>query len=347
MIRPAPKITPTQRDSNIEILRLISTFFIIFIHSNFLSLGSPVSDDFFKYPLATWIRTFFESIGIIGVNCFIFISGWFGIKLKIKGLFNLLFQCGYFYIFIALLFYLIGFTDFDISHVKRYLFIDDWFIVSYLLLMILSPVLNTFIEYSTQKSIKNVLILYFVFSFTYGTFSSLSAFNGGYTTIFFVGYYLLIRYIRIYKPSLTTKSIWFDALIYLSISCLLCVLFRYQIPVIGKFTYLNPLIIISSIYFALIFTKFSYKSKIINWFAASAFSIYLLHGVPGVIEPFKQTFQDLYLSSSIIGFWLKDFAIIVCVSIVAILLDQPRKWMFNKVCNWGVVKNILLNEKNF
>ena len=285
-------------------------------------------------------KDFFESLGIIGVNCFIFISGWFGIKLKIKGLFNLLFQCGYFYIFIAVIFYLIGLTSFEFSHMKRFIFVDDWFIVSYLLLMILTPVLNTFVDNISRTIFRNILILYYIFAFTYGTFSSFSAFNGGYTTIFFVGYYLLIRYIRLYKPRFASKPIWFDFMIYLLTSILLCLLYRYQVPVLGQFTYLNPLVIISSVSFSLIFTKFSYKNKIINWFASSAFSIYLLHGVPGIIEPFKNMFKQLFSTYSTLEFWVLDFIIIISIALVAILLDQPRKKIFNYIMNIKIIKKI-------
>lgn len=66
------------RASNIEILRIIAMFFILFIHANFWSLGEPTIDEMAANPLATWCRTLFESAGIIAVNCFVFISGWFG-----------------------------------------------------------------------------------------------------------------------------------------------------------------------------------------------------------------------------------------------------------------------------
>ena len=46
------------RESNMEILRLIATFLIICIHSNFLSLGWPKVEDFICNPTATWLRTF-------------------------------------------------------------------------------------------------------------------------------------------------------------------------------------------------------------------------------------------------------------------------------------------------
>ena len=335
------KNLPQVRESNVEVLRLIATFFIIFIHSNFLSLGVPQSEDFICNPISTLIRTLFETLGIIGVNCFIFISGWFGILLKIKGIVNLLFQCAWFYILISLIFNIIGITTFELSHIKRYLFADDWFIVCYLLLMILSPILNSFVENTRKEVFRNVLILYFLFTFTYGTISSLSAFNGGYSTIFFIGYYLLIRYIRIHRPKFSSMPMIFDILMYLSISVLLCLLFRYKIPVLGNFSYLNPLIILSSIHFSLIFTKFSYKSRTVNWLAASAFSVYLLHGVPGIFNQLKSLFYYLFSTCSTLEFWVLDIAIIFLIIIISIILDQPRKRIFNYLINLKNVRLIL------
>lgn len=52
------------RASNIEILRIIAMFFILFIHANFWSLGEPTIDEMAANPLATWCRTLFESAGI-------------------------------------------------------------------------------------------------------------------------------------------------------------------------------------------------------------------------------------------------------------------------------------------
>ena len=59
------------------------------------------------------------------------------------------------------------------------------------------------------------------------------------------------------------------------------------------FHYNNPLIITSSIFFFLSFTQLNFQSKTINWFAASAFSIYLIHMNYMVKEDFRRIIRSI------------------------------------------------------
>ena len=88
----------------------------------------------------------------------------------------------------------------------------NWFIKAYILLYILPPMLNAFVEKASQQEFKNVLIGFFLFEFIYGwLFSDSTQFiQGGYSTISFFGLYLLSRYIRIYKPLICSKPKDFD-----------------------------------------------------------------------------------------------------------------------------------------
>lgn len=126
------------RASNIEILRIIAMFFILFIHANFWSLGEPTIDEMAANPLATWCRTLFESAGIIAVNCFVFISGWFGINFKLKGLVSFLFQSSFFYIGTTVILIMVGMCDLNKLVLIRMTFADNWYIMSYVLLLSLS-----------------------------------------------------------------------------------------------------------------------------------------------------------------------------------------------------------------
>lgn len=309
------------RSSNVEVLRIIATFFILFIHANFWSLGKPTIDDMTANPIDAWCRTLFEAAGIIAVNCFVFISGWFGINFKLKGLVNFLFQSSFFYIGTTIFLLLIGIYNINRDVIIRMTFADNWYIMSYLLLLIFSPVLNAYIKSASRKSYRILLILFWGFALTYG-FRSESTFNGGYSPIFFFGLYLLIRYIRIYNPKWIVFPIYVDLLIYLSCTILMALMwccFR-----ISCFTYLNPLVIISTIYFSLIFTKFEFKNKIINWFAASSFAAYLLHTSPCLRDGYQAFFKNLWCTNMTVMFWMKAILVIFAIMIVAVVIDQLR-----------------------
>ena len=225
------------RASNIEILRIIAMFFILFIHANFWSLGEPTIDEMAANPLATWCRTLFESAGIIAVNCFVFISGWFGINFKLKGLVSFLFQSSFFYIGTTVILVMVGICDLNKLVLIRMTFADNWYIMSYVLLLIFSPVLNAYIKTASRNSYRLLLVLFWGFALTYG-FRPVSTFNEGYSPIFFFGLYLLVRYIRIYKPRLTTFPIYADLLIY--VLCTILTALTWCCFRINCFIYLNP-----------------------------------------------------------------------------------------------------------
>lgn len=80
------------RQSNLELLRIIAIFMILVIHANMISLSRPTSAELIANPLATTTRYFIESLGIVGVNIFVLISGWFLINTRSKSFLSLSFQ---------------------------------------------------------------------------------------------------------------------------------------------------------------------------------------------------------------------------------------------------------------
>lgn len=331
------------RSSNIEILRILATFFILFIHANFWSIGKPAVNDFSMNPADAWCRALFEAAGIIAVNCFVFISGWFGIHFKLRGLVNFLFQCLFFYVGTTVIMTLAGICDFTRIVIARTLFVDNWYILSYVLLLIMSPVLNAFIENASRKTYRLSLILFWGFALTFGYFSPVSTFSGGYSPIFFMGLYLLVRYIRIYKPKFSTFPLYVDLLIYLICTVLIaCILRCFGI---SCYTYLNPLVIVSSIYFSLIFTKFEFKNNVVNCFAASSFAAYLLHTSPCLRDFYQTFFHKLWESNPTATFWIDATGVIVAIMLLAVVIDQLRivfyRWTIAKVDIDGVCDRLL------
>ena len=149
-----------ERHSGLELLRLVSMFFILALHINFYGLGEPSALDFNEAPLGNILRVFLESLTIVGVNCFILISGWFGIRPKTKRVAELLFQC----VFFCCLLYGAGLLfgiPFSRRAALKNLFLAgqlNWFIKSYLVLYILSPVLESFINTASKRTFATVII---------------------------------------------------------------------------------------------------------------------------------------------------------------------------------------------
>lgn len=267
------------RESNIELLRIVAMFMILGLHVNKLAIGLPDKTDFINCPVTSFMRIFFEQVCIIGVNIFVLISGWFGIRYKTKGLCNFLFQSLFFSILLFIPFLLIGYIELNIKNVlSAFLLYKNayWFVWAYLILYILSPVLNSFIDNAEKHIYRNVLILFFTTQTIVHFFTPCDFFDAGYTPLSFIGLYLLMRYIRKYHSVTKKRTLLIIWLLYICTNLVICHTENISLIAISL-AYVNPLNIIGAVAFVLLFTKISIKSSFINSIAASSFAVYLLH----------------------------------------------------------------------
>ena len=130
------------RDSNIELMRLVIMFFIVFLHflTNAEFLYGDVSNSTFLK--VNTIRGFL----LVAVNCFVLISGYYGIRFKLKGLLRI-YLVVFFYGTLAYFMHLpIDDAQFGKSFVYSTLLCFSssklWFVPCYMALYLLSPILN-------------------------------------------------------------------------------------------------------------------------------------------------------------------------------------------------------------
>ena len=187
------------RASNIELLRLFCMFLIVAGHVNYLIYGIPSKNELNATLSITSFRVISYQLCVVAVNCFVFISGWFSIKSNYNKGVSLILQTLEYGIGISLLFYLFGYSVPQLQFIRLF-FIGEyyWFIIAYLQLFILAPVLNSFTESASQHVLKLVVLVFLAFEFIYGWVGGVGNFADGYSGIHFVGLYLLARYIRKY-----------------------------------------------------------------------------------------------------------------------------------------------------
>ena len=287
------------RESNIELLRNISMFMILVIHANFVSLPKIGYEELMSNTVPSVTRFFIESLGIVAVNVFVFISGWFGIRTRPKSVYSFIYQILFFVGGGGVLFLLLGKAQFSISALLDVFQLSskDWFIKSYFVLMIIAPVLNTFSKETEEKTQRYVVLSFFFFEAIFGwATGGRRFFVDGYGPLHFIGLYLTAQYIHNQLQSDTTplciKKIfqmpkWAD----LSISLLMAIVNTLLVVIgsiyLGKtetirgltFAYSNPLVIIGALYLLLFFSKIKMPYiKVINWLGASSFAVYLFHG---------------------------------------------------------------------
>lgn len=323
-------------------------FLVLVVHADFWAIGTPTSTDIHNNVLDVIIRVFIEVFSIGCVDIFILISGWFGIHPKKKSFFKLLFQCLFFLIGIYIIALITGYSSLSfkgmiecVAGTKQ-----NWFIKAYILLYILSPILNSFVENTSRKTFKYLLVYFFLFEFIYGWIfvSSTAYIANGYSTVSFIGLYLLARYYNIYKPyssyfsNLSFKKTLIIVLLTCSIITFLYIAPSYLLNINTTFlgghfiSYISPLTILLSLLILISFSKINMNNQFINWLGASSFAVYLLHSNPNINYRFKEYIQCIYQTSGNCALF-KIFLFLLFIFFSAILIDQIRIALWNFICS--------------
>ena len=143
----------TNRDSSMELVRILSISMVLFVHY-IARVRIVLPTNTFNYL----VNEFFSAFTIIGVNCFVLLSGYFGIHskgLKLRRIINLLltiaFWSGGGYL-LGVLTKTISFDvkDFIVS-LAPYIKGGLWFIRVYIVLELIAPFLNISLRRFTQK----------------------------------------------------------------------------------------------------------------------------------------------------------------------------------------------------
>ena len=334
-----------ERESNIEILRIIAMLMIVLLHANYASLGEPNRNDILTAPFSSFWRVFSEQLCIVGVNVFVLISGWFGIKPSTKGLCSIVFQVLFWGILIFLLG--IGFKlDIPYNETAKVFWFGSyyWFIIAYVVLYILSPVLNAFIEKASPKQFITVLIGSFSSEFIYGWIVFSEEYNQGYTVVSFISLYLLARFIRLYSTKLKSTKAHTCILLYGLFSLIPAFVSFVGIKngwkTLHPIYYSSPFVISAAVFFFLFFSKLSFKSKAVNWMACSTFSVYLIHLHPIVFPYFLKATQ--YLSGVLSTFSYTCTILILAITLLltCVVFDKLRIIIWKFLCSHGFDKMI-------
>ncbi len=294
----------------------MSILLVMLVHTTHQSLGSNMS-------LGALLLAGFS---IIGVNVFVLITGYFSVEPKKTSLLNLAFIC----LFWAVVKTLIHLICNEPTTYKYFFFItsSNWFIVSYIGLLCMSPFLNLFCNTMSKKMLWTSVIILLLFEMWFDWLPPRARHIGtqnGYSVLSFVILYLLARAIRLYGlPQWFKKN---SPLIYLGCSLLLgfC---AYVGEMMGHniwslcFSYNNPFVVISSVAFLMIFERMHFHSSFINYIAKSTLAVLLGHSAIFFLytKQFKYIY-DNFIGLQVVEYWALSVFIVFCASIV---IDQLR-----------------------
>lgn len=347
------------RESNIELLRNISMFMILVIHANFVALSKISYDELMSNTTPSIVRYFIESIGIVAVNVFVLISGWFGVNTRRKSVMAFIYQILFFLVGGGIFFVIIGRTSFTVKEVMNILQLTprDWFIKSYFVLMIIAPILNAYTKNVEEKTQRYVMIAFLLFEAIYGwAGGGKRFFVSGYGPLHFIGLYITAQYIHNHVQSVTTpkwiKKIfllpkWADLCIFVSsviantsMVAIVAMVIKDTNTIFNlTYAYSNPIVILGALYLLLFFSKMNMPYyKIINWFGASSFAVYLFHGEITIRNQyFCPHVQYLYDNYSGINCIASIFLYLCVIYVMSVLIDQLRLLSWNRI--WRLAEN--------
>lgn len=322
-----------KRSSNFELLRIIAMIFIMFGHSHLRISPMPVMNAIEQHPFYSYLDVMSRCVVTTGVGVFIAISGWFGIKFKLQGLAKYIYLVLFTLWIVYVLAIACNLSEFNLNGVKiAFGFYDGyWFVMGYLGLYLISPILNTFINHSSKKGFQVVLLSYFLFQSYYSWVSGWYDYYGGYSIILFGGIYLTASYLRKYPIDwLQDKALWllFTTIV---VTAIIAYFSLYKLGHAARqIRDDNPLIILMCLLFVLSFSKLKIQSRFINWLAASCFAVYLIHFNPIVYPHFMRLIRLIYLHYDSIVYGAILFFTLLIVYLICTLFDQIRiiSWVF-------------------
>lgn len=329
------KITDTtsKRNSSVELFRIIATLLVLMVHFNGWFVGMP--EQFEGFTAKSIGQTIIESISCICVNCFLVITGWYGLRLKWRHIIKIWSIIVWVYVPFYLVMAIYN-NDFSLLRLA-YEFIaigkESYYVQCYLMLMLLSPILNVFIDKYGRKSLPLVLIFWAIEFLLDCIFSNKSlGFAKGYELTHFVFIYLLIRTARLYDNEIKQ---WYNVqrATLILVCCTLIIASLYIAGVRWAFAYTNPLNILMAFTLFYIFEHRKFTSRYIDWFSSSTLSVYIAHVTPPLINILWEWDNHIIQTYPYWQYLILMLATIIIVFISVTLYDKIRELIFDRINN--------------
>lgn len=326
-----------KRNSNFELLRLISMYMIVFIHANM----------YLPYFCQGRVRFFFNGLanGIcnIGVTCFILISGYFGLQFSLKKLWKMECMMISFSLLETFILYILMPQEMQGTVLLEQLIKSCfpvitrkyWFYSCYICLFCLSTYINKFIDWLKKEEFGRLLGILLLF---FSVFPSVFYFeiipDNGKGLFQMIIIYMLGRYLRKYEIRSLSKG-WA-----ITLFCVLWLVngISHEIPISlgGIYHHLckdNSItnIIMAIIIFNLV-SKWTFQSDMINKLAKYVFAVFALNNslVSAVMHLLKQ--REVLQPSGGMGA-IALMALVMGIMIFCILIGALREILIGKIEN--------------
>lgn len=352
--------TKKVRESGIELLRIILIIQVIFLHvGNFGKYGALSSDLGGMYECVYYAQ---RLICRCPVYVFMIISGYFSVtsKATMKNVFSkggkIYSQMIFYSLAITAFAVLSGVVDVDFKDIVKSFFpltSRTWYFISvYLLVLILSPVVNKALNSVSKKDFQILLlVLFFLFSIwqtlaVFKPFSEIISVGSVIDTTKgrgldgFLYMYIVGAYIRLHWKK-EEKTEWKYLFAFLALAVLdgLLIYITKETGFLENYSKIvnnnnAPIEVIQGVFLFLFFRTVKFKSLAVNFLASQTLGIYMIHEhwlmreiIWDNLFSFTQT-EDFYSSKSFI---LIIWGIVVLIFAVCTVIDLLRMKLFEGV----------------
>lgn len=328
-----------KRQSNFELLRILCALMIIAGHVIMIHGASEWGGQL----ISEGLRPLFSC----AVNAFVLLSGYFGIKMKTKKLWQMNDMVTFYSVVLFGVACTWGGHSLDLKRDFMYLFPvltkKYWFITVYFALCLLAPALNLFVEKVDRAMLKKTIVVGTCLFAGVPTLGYLLNFNAicedaGYGIVNFCLLYLIGRYFKMYDV-LSRYSKLTYLLVYLG--CIIgCGLFQVAyskllgFPFTSFISYNTVFIFVGSLALFAYFSKLQIGSnRIINWLSSFCLCSYVIHLHP---LTFPWVFGDLLHVPEMEGWTYVGaiFGLPFLVYAVCAVVETVRRYCF-RVLHFG------------
>lgn len=268
------------KDSNFELLRIISMLMIVFLHLGTFVVNKSGSE---LSLINTFLFQYTRTISFVAVNIYVMITGFFQSKSepKIRKVLSLSLQTVFYTTIIYSVFLILKTFSIDKHETLRSLLSvlngTYWFITIYIFLLLVAPYINIVIKnVNRTEFLKFVSLLFTVTSVWQFYFTNdKTGVQDGFGIVSFIFLYILAAYIREYGALIKKMP----RMIYLLLFFLLGLISLYfdLIFEMKILRYNSPIIILMTYCLFMFFTQITFHSKVVNFVSSYTLGVYLVH----------------------------------------------------------------------
>lgn len=345
MIQHLPKV----RESRWELMRIVAMLMIVSGHC----LGQS---GFYAQAAGwnAWMGAFVGSGSRIAVNVFLFLGCWFMVDapFRARRVVRLYLEVWCYVAPITLVVVLLGFPV-PLKDIVRGIFPflgkTVWFASAYLALLLFSPWLQKILAWP-RRSLRLLLFVGFALTSFWVTVYTFDRTEDQWLDILvwfsfsylFVGYYkrYLAQKIRIGKWKVLALTLLLYVVLVGTSMTQTGLLHKLANAYLGDYKTIPNVLCAMGLFYFFQHTELG-CNRVINWFAASAFAVYIIHQTPAFIPVlWKRIFQSEYwtMSSYSVGFGL---LVVFTVYFGCTLIDHVRKtWVEPRLINNFLIEGV-------